>query len=163
MLDSLTRMANRRGMMHWLDQQLFPGDPGKRYLWLIDIDHFKNINDEHGHEAGDTTLVQVANCLAGQLSDQRFLARWGGEEFLLVTQDINEQDLGQFADQLMEQVRNLKIRHGLQSFQVTVSIGISHIKDGTPVMWSRALSQADKALFVAKDRGRDGVSKATDF
>ena len=163
MLDSLTRMANRRGMMHWLDEQTYPREPGKRFLWLIDIDHFKAINDEHGHEAGDTTLVQVANCLAAQLSDQRFLARWGGEEFLLVTQDISEEDVGDYAEQILAQVRTLKIRHGLQSFQVTVSIGVSVIRDDTPVMWSRALSQADKALFVAKDRGRDGVSRATDF
>ncbi|WP_198538063.1 GGDEF domain-containing protein [Marinicella sediminis] len=163
MLDTLTRMSNRRGMMSWLKIQHMPKEPQKRMLWLIDIDHFKTINDEYGHEAGDTTLVQVANCLAGLLNDQRFLARWAGEEFLLVTQDISRSDAGGFADLLLEQVSAMQVRHGLQRFNVTVSVGVSIIKDDSMVMWNRALSQADKALFVAKDRGKNCMSMATDF
>jgi diguanylate cyclase (GGDEF)-like protein len=163
MKDTLTGLANRRGMMNWVNDQKLPDQPEQRLLWLIDIDLFRDINDEYGHEAGDTALVEVANCLSAELNDQRHLARWGGEEFLLVTQDISHQGIGDFAEHLRGQINSLTIKHGLNHFNVTVSMGVSSITDESNMMWSRALSKADKALYVAKDRGRNNLSVATDF
>jgi len=162
-LDPLTQLKNRRGVQYWNSIQKTPETPLNRYLWLIDIDHFKRINDDFGHEAGDTTLQQIAKVLKKQLNKDRCLGRWGGEEFIFLTQDLSLANVKKQADELLASLRSVELIHGLNTFQVTVSIGISMVKDSSDSMWNRALSQADKALYVAKERGRDCMAMATDF
>jgi diguanylate cyclase (GGDEF)-like protein len=81
----------------------------------------------------------------------------------LLTQDISRSDVVVLAEDILSSIRQLVITYGLTKLKVTVSIGVSAVKDESAHMWSRALSQADKALFVAKDRGMDCMVMATDF
>ncbi len=162
-MDSLTQLKNRRGVQYWNSHHKLPAEPYNRYLWLIDIDHFKRINDDLGHDAGDATLQQVAKLLKKQLNKFRCIGRWGGEEFILITQDLSLAEVKSEADRLLAKLREVELTHGMNKFNVTCSIGISLIKDSSDHMWNRALSQADKALYVAKDRGRDCMAMATDF
>ena len=162
-MDPLTKLKNRRGVEYWNSNHRLPPPPLYRYLWLINIDHFKRINDDLGHDAGDAALQQVAKLLKKQQNKQRCVGRWGGEEFILLTQDLGLSDVKKQAEELIATLREVELIHGINKFQVTVSMGISLVKDLSDPMWNRALSQADKALYVAKDRGRNSMAMATDF
>jgi len=163
MIDPLTQLKNRRGIKSWLNQQKFPALPDKRVIWLIDLDNFKKINDEYGHDSGDTTLKAIGQSLAQLVNKNRCLGRWAGEEFILITQDLSKEGVVNFADILLKQISETKISHGIHHFTMTASIGVSYIKDDLESTWNRALSQADKALYVAKDRGRNCMAVATEF
>lgn len=161
--DPLTSLKNRRGIKLWNEGHKFPHPPLMRYLWLIDIDHFRKINDELGHDAGDTALEKLAEVLNEFDNDFRCLGRWGGEEFMMLSQDLSQADVQQVADDILAAIRQTKITHGIHHFSLKASIGVSVIKDPSEHMWNRAISQADKALYVAKDRGRNCMVMATDF
>ncbi len=81
----------------------------------------------------------------------------------MITQDLSLAEIKKQADELLTSLREVEIVHGINTLRITVSIGVSVVKDPSDHMWSRALSQADKALYVAKDRGRDCIAMATDF
>lgn len=162
-MDPLTQLKNRRGVQYWNSNHKLPTAPLHRYLWLIDIDHFKKINDDLGHDTGDAALQQVSDELKKQVNKHRCVGRWGGEEFIFLTQDLSLSEVKKQAEELLVTLREIELVHGMNKFKLTVSIGISTVKDSSDHMWSRALSQADKALFVAKDRGRNCMAMATDF
>jgi diguanylate cyclase (GGDEF)-like protein len=161
--DPLTLLKNRRGITLWNERHKLPQPPEMRYLWLIDIDHFRKINDELGHDAGDTALKKLAEVLSGFKNVHRCLGRWGGEEFLMLSQDLSQADVQKVADDILTAIGQTNITHGIHTFSLNASIGISVIKDTSEHMWNRAISQADKALYVAKDRGRNCMVMATDF
>ena len=163
MFDTLTQINTRRGVVEWYRQNKTLNPRQDTFLWLLDLDNFRKINDQYGHEVGDTALHEVAQSLQSYTNINRCIGRWSGEEFILLTQDISRADVVSLSSQILTDIRALTITHGLTQFKVTVSIGVSLVKDESPHMWSRALSQADKALFVAKDRGMDCMVMATDF
>ncbi len=161
--DPLTNTKNRRGIAIWNQNHKFPEAPFQRYLWLIDIDNFRRVNDDIGHDVGDTALATLADTLQKFKNQDRCLGRWGGEEFLLITQDIAHADLDTFADELLKAIAKTEVIHGVHRFSLQASIGVSIIKDSSDHRWNRAISQADKALYVAKDRGRNCMVVSTDF
>jgi diguanylate cyclase (GGDEF)-like protein len=127
---------------------------------LLDVDHFKHINDQHGHETGDAVLVEVARRLASQLRDGDCLARWGGEEFLLVCFDLPRGDHVAISERLLAVVREQPIDVGtVQPLQVTVSLGLA--EDPAPagaahdLDWKACLRRADIAMYQSKSGGRD--------
>ncbi len=154
MRDSLTRLGNRRAINHWLEQHPFPEPPQVRILWLIDLDHFKAVNDSHGHEVGDLLLVEIANCLKSEIDSDRFVGRWGGEEFMLLSDDIPTERIDEYAERLLRKIEDTVIRTDQGQLAVTASIGISVISDENRGGWNNALSEADRALYEAKDSGR---------
>lgn len=161
--DPLTDIKNRRGIAMWHQSHHWPSEDAERYLWLIDIDNFRKLNDEIGHDVGDTALRSLAESLKTFETQDRCLGRWGGEEFLLLTQDLKQSQLQGFADQLLSAIATTEIVHGIHEFNLQASIGVSFIKDKSDHMWNRAVSQADKALYVAKERGRNCMVLATEF
>ncbi|MEW6678224.1 MAG: GGDEF domain-containing protein [Pseudomonadota bacterium] len=123
------------------------------YLALLDLDHFKRINDEHGHLIGDEVLLIFANILRESLRDTDMSFRYGGEEFLVLLNDTSREN----ARAVLERIRRNVETHAFpQVGRVTVSIGYSHI-DCTLRPASLALREADQALYYAKEQGRNQV------
>ena len=154
-LDTLTQMGNRRAIEHWRRERLFPNPPTARLMWLIDLDHFKNINDSFGHDAGDFVLKKVAAYLQQHIEKDRFVCRWGGEEFMFLTEDIALDDLNAFADTIRNGIADLRIELDDNDISITASIGVSQIENSSKEAWNQALAEADTALYQAKDQGRN--------
>jgi len=153
--DPLTQIWNRLRMEAIIDAELSAARRYGRYFafLLFDIDHFKAINDRHGHEAGDRVLVAVTEAVYQSLRDTDHFGRWGGEEFVvLATHSDLEQGI-RLAERLREVVEGLKI-DGIGT--VTASFGVVAWRDGDT---RRALvNRADQAMYYAKEAGRNGVA-----
>ncbi len=172
--DALTGLRNRRYLELRLDDDLrlclrrfeTPGDDGPGpdadlLLMLLDLDHFKRINDLHGHAAGDAVLVQLAERLRGVFRETDSLVRWGGEEILALARETDRRDAAELAARVCAAVREkpFEIAPG-ETVHVTVSIGFCAfpLDPRHPRLWDwrACLALADSALYAAKDQGRDG-------
>jgi diguanylate cyclase len=151
--DALTGIMNRRCMQDQLEQQLLNGR-GFGVL-LIDIDHFKRINDSHGHAIGDQVLRELALLLEGQTRSQEIVSRWGGEEFLVLSSALNAEVAEQVAQRLLEVVRGTR----LAGLTVTISIGVAWREDSETL--ESVVARADTALYAAKANGRNRFEFAT--
>ncbi|MHC4946980.1 MAG: diguanylate cyclase [Planctomycetota bacterium] len=132
-------------------------DRGDRYaVCMIDVDRFKSYNDLHGHAAGDATLRRVAEALAGTLRDDDFIARYGGEELVVLLADVDDASVLATADRLRSTVEQCDIEHreGVGG-RVTVSVGVGVSAADEPP--ASVLARADQALYDAKARGRNRV------
>ncbi len=145
--DALTGIMNRRSMQDQLEQQ-FSQQRGFGIL-LIDIDHFKWINDSHGHGIGDQVLRELALLLEGQTRSQEVVSRWGGEEFLVLSNGLNPEVAEQVAQRLLEAVRGSR----LVGLSVTISIGVAWREESETL--ESVIARADTALYSAKANGRD--------
>jgi diguanylate cyclase (GGDEF)-like protein len=153
MTDELTGVPNRRQVLAQLDQFLSAGQ-GCSVL-IVDIDHFKTINDEHGHLIGDDILRAVSTALRAIANGPIKLGRLGGEEFLIVSPEANEIAARRLAERLLAQVRTLDLSHHLPGRRMTVSIGLTVSAPGDTI--TQLLRRADEALYAAKASGRDCV------
>jgi diguanylate cyclase (GGDEF)-like protein len=153
--DALTGLANRRRTLQLLDQlardcrlDLAP------VILLADLDHFKQINDGWGHAMGDQVLVAVAAALRASTRDADTVARWGGEEFLIVLPATRAGEAGELAERLRLRVQALQVANRHQCpVPVTMSVGIARLAAGE--MGSAWLKRADDALYRAKNAGRN--------
>jgi len=119
---------------------------------LVDIDHFKAVNDNHGHQAGDRVIQQFAQVLSGLVRSGDYMARWGGEEFLVVCRDSDAAQARQLAERLLQRVRE----HAFPGpRQLTASAGVAVLRAGDDV--ASLVQRADEALYDAKHAGRDRV------
>lgn len=155
-MDSLTQLSNRAALDahvgHLVSLGALLAEPP--LLLLADLDHFKTVNDTHGHPAGDEVLRQVSHCMSRTfLRKQDFVARYGGEEFATVLLDTTAEQAERLADRLMDGVRSLVVQHGGQELRVTLSLGLAALHPGDTA--SRWLARADAALYRAKRDGRD--------
>ncbi|OIR10767.1 putative diguanylate cyclase YdaM [mine drainage metagenome] len=155
--DYLTGLLNRRGMTDKLEKEVArqARQGGAMGLLLLDLDHFKQVNDNYGHAAGDLAICATANVLRSMKRSYDYAGRWGGEEFMLLLPECNEDEMVAIAERIREAIRNLHIEAGTRNFTFTVSIGV-HYPSG-PQTLDTMLQQADKALYAAKDAGRDCV------
>lgn len=153
--DALTGLNNRRA----LDRQMklrhalndTAGHPTT--FMLIDVDHFKNFNDLHGHLTGDEVLKHVGRLLTSSLSDIGFVARYGGEEFAVLFNDTKVVDIKERADQVRETFGQQEFFVDDQCLQVTASAGLAQLDPGESIAsW---IERADNALYNAKDEGRN--------
>lgn len=154
-LDELTGLYNRRYMMQQFDIQL---KRSKRSGWplavaLIDLDHFKQVNDTHGHAVGDEVLCSFAKCLGSVMRETDILARWGGEEFLLIFANTAVETAEQVLERMRQQLEQTQVCAHLPQLRVRFSAGVTQSK-GTEKM-EILLERADKALYLAKTAGRD--------
>lgn len=124
-------------------------------MLLIDVDHFKDINDQHGHTAGDLMLAHVAALLQRKLRRSDLAVRWGGEEFLVVLKGCDLVEAGQLAEKLRLSVEKDRYTLRNEAVGVTVSIGVSEF-DGKEAP-DQAINRADQALYEAKRSGRNCV------
>ena len=156
--DSLTRVLNRNGLEDALTRHFGARPVTPLTLLLVDIDHFKAINDEHGHEAGDAVLRTVAGTLVAQLRGADFVARVGGEEFVVGCSGAAHADAAGLAERLRVSVAALELvpASGTGVVRCTVSIGVSHPAE-THAACETAMRAADRALYAAKAAGRNRV------
>ncbi len=154
--DQLTGLANRRACESRL-QQLDSG-PRKYAIIMLDIDHFKHVNDTHGHNEGDKVLRRVVDLLGSKLRPNDFIARWGGEEFLVVLESISSADAQAVSDALCQCIEAGTVN---DTIPVTVSLGLALSDIGRTAM--DTLKSADEALYSAKTAGRNRVVIASEL
>ena len=150
--DPLTQVYNRRGiekilLNHSFDSNFSPG------MILFDLDHFKEINDRYGHDIGDRVLREVAQLCQQRLRQTDLLARWGGEEFLIVIQDIQEDVLFGITDGLQQLIAQQAIG---PVPKVTASFGVTKLTPRDTIQDD--IKRADRAMYAAKRQGRNQVS-----
>ena len=148
--DPLTELMNRRSFENFVEDSI-AGDGSSSALLIIDIDHFKAVNDKHGHDVGDKVLCHVASLLTGCVRQRDAVARIGGEEFAVFLPGISVQQAREVAARIRQAVENS--RHG--PAPVTVSIGLNWLPN--PRSLPAIMAAADTALYAAKNSGRNRV------
>lgn len=158
--DHLTGLPNRRLMIERLTSEESSVDRRRPpfSLALIDIDHFKSINDDFGHDAGDKLLIRISSVLSESLRDSDLCARWGGEEFLILLPETSGEGAHVIADRLRLQIATLKTEDIPDTVQTTVSIGLAEHRAATS--YTETIKRADKALYEAKRGGRNRIALA---
>lgn len=153
--DALTRLLNRKFLPVVMSKEvLYSRQNGHGFaVLLIDVDHFKQINDTYGHEAGDQALQQIAGLLTSNTRGGDYAFRHGGEEFLLILVDIEAERALHVAEGLRQRIAAEPLRIGNELIRLTVSIGVAAY-DGHPD-YQRLLRRADQALYRAKHEGRN--------
>ncbi|WP_306393892.1 sensor domain-containing diguanylate cyclase [Telluria beijingensis] len=158
-IDELTTLANRRHMNALLSAEERRQPPGARScVALLDLDYFKQVNDRHGHALGDAVLREFAHAARGALRTNDTLARWGGEEFLLLLPDAAPQDAQRVLERMAERVHALRVEGLDPAWRISFSAGLAARRDGEP--FTEAINRADKALYRAKAAGRDRIELA---
>jgi len=154
--DPLTDLANRRhflGVMAEQAQHQFSGA-----LLMVDIDHFKHVNDRYGHGVGDVVICEVARRLSHAVRAGDLVVRWGGEEFLVFAADVSPEQLAALAERILQVVSSEPVATGDGALRVTVSVGFAHFPlppAKLALHWEQAVNWADMALYSAKSRGRN--------
>ena len=154
-IDPLTNTLNRRSIKACLEK--LEHKPTKAYaLVLIDLDHFKQINDQYGHNKGDETLIQVSQALSQIIRDNDVVGRFGGEEFILILHQSSLAQAQNIAERCRQAIQALHLLSNVgDTIKVTASFGIAF--SSTETNPQKLLSQADKALYEAKACGRNQV------
>lgn len=155
--DKLTDASNRRGFeIIWQRiSKTAPKDRRKVCALLIDIDHFKKINDSYGHLAGDAIICSTIKVIKQQLKSEDSVIRWGGEEFLILLPKHTTEQAAEIAEQIRQNVQNHKTVLNDQTLQVNISVGATNW-DGLETV-DHLIHRADKALYQAKNSGRNKV------
>ncbi|MDI4634591.1 GGDEF domain-containing protein [Pelomonas sp. V22] len=155
--DPLTGLANRRHFQAAIKRLAAKGGLSGT-VFLIDIDHFKRVNDQHGHAAGDSVLIEVARRLRAALREDDLVVRWGGEEFLIVVETRDPATAQHLAQRLLDLIAQPAIQHGSLRVPVTASIGFGSFPlapNELSVDWERAIDLVDTVMYMAKAHGRN--------
>ncbi len=157
--DGLTGLYNRRYFEERAQEEWLRAQRYRRPLSLLlgDLDHFKKINDRYGHAWGDRVLKEVGQVLHRHCRRTDIAARLGGEEFAVLLLETRLEGARKVAARLGGALRVLAFDHPLGAFQISMSFGVASLESGHAQSFSRFLEEADKALYRAKNRGRDRV------
>lgn len=157
--DTLTQLCNRRRFMDRLDNEIsrFLRYNHPASLIIFDIDHFKKVNDTHGHQAGDEVLREVAQSCKAVLRDNDLIARYGGEEFIVFLPETDKEHAMQVAEKLRTTVEDIRLRHDDSKLKVKISVGVAPFPGSNTVTKDEVIRQADAALYEAKNSGRNRV------
>lgn len=156
--DHLTNLPNRRSFFEKTKLMMtdLQKSKAKGALAILDIDHFKKINDTYGHDAGDRTLKNIAALIAGMCEKNKHLpARIGGEEFAIFLKDLDSNQARAFCEDLREAVEGAGVQLTGTEISVTISLGVVEIEKGEP--FDNQLNAADQLLYMAKSNGRNRV------
>lgn len=153
--DVLTGLGNRRLLMERLKEETERANRtgGKYALAMLDVDHFKQVNDTFGHETGDRVLIEIANTVQDGLREYDVCGRWGGEEFLIMMPETTSSDAVKIMDRVRSKIAAIRVRAEANEVAVTASTGIAQYHTGES--FSQAIHRADAALLEAKRGGRD--------
>ncbi len=154
--DTLTGLFNRRKAMEYLETLAESTTMEQGFsICISDIDFFKRVNDEYGHDFGDEALRQVSACLRREMKNKSFVARWGGEEFLIVFPNCNGDDAFVHLVGIQNAIRNLHIVKNDIEIQITMTFGLTEYDANQPLNIS--LKEADSKLYQGKASGRDTI------
>jgi two-component system, cell cycle response regulator len=158
-IDSLTGLFNRRAFEKKIQEEF---ERSKRYrnplsVLIFDLDNFKSINDTYGHHGGDAALVKIADTLREITRQSDFSARYGGEEFVMILPETDHENALQVASKIHGAIRDSSFGTASRPFTLTVSIGVSSSSMGSHATWREMLDDADRALYLAKNAGKDRV------
>jgi diguanylate cyclase (GGDEF)-like protein len=156
--DPLTGLANRRHLMAVMERSATAGQGFDGSMLLIDIDHFKRINDQHGHAAGDQVLVETAQRLRQALREQDLTVRSGGEEFLVVVHAMPADEVEALAQRLLAAIGREPVLLGQLPISVSASIGFATFPLQPlrrALTWEKAIDRVDTAMYLAKAHGRN--------
>lgn len=158
--DSLTGLPNRRHLLEAFEEALHRARRSGRpiSIALADLDHFKRINDSLGHSAGDSVLVSVAGVLRSSLRGQDLVARWGGEEFMLLLPETDLAGARHVAEAARRAVAALAVPHASERVTLTLSLGVCEHDNDRPL--EETVAGADEALYRAKAEGRNRVASS---
>ena len=153
--DYLTKTGNRRALKIYLDKLWIEMQKENilSTLILLDLDHFKNINDDYGHLVGDKALVNISQLIKKRLGNKNQVFRYGGEEFLIVCL-CADKDGYTLAEKIRKEVKNADL---IEQSRMTISLGVAEYKQGESV--TQWIYRVDEALYQAKNQGRDCVIK----
>ncbi|HEX3902727.1 MAG TPA: GGDEF domain-containing protein [Polyangia bacterium] len=162
--DGLTRAFNKRYFSDRIESEFQYAIRHRTPLSLIflDIDHFKKINDEHGHPAGDQVLTQLATLVMTMLGEEETLARYGGEEFAIVARGVELAAASALSERLRAAVEAHPFKFGGTGIPVTVSIGVARAPGPAMSASGDLVARADEAMYAAKRGGRNRVCAADD-
>lgn len=165
MTDYLTGLLNRRAFMERLMAELKRANREKTCMGIIiaDIDHFKDVNDTYGHQAGDKILQDFSRCLSLACREYDFIGRYGGEEFIICLPGADEEHTLSTAERLRQAVEKncTLLANGTNKVFVTASFGVAAINAGQHLTIDELISRADNALYLAKGDGRNRVMRLT--
>jgi diguanylate cyclase (GGDEF)-like protein len=158
--DTLTGLSNRRHLLDVAQQEIARARRAGEEVSLVlaDIDHFKQINDGHGHDAGDRVLIHASELFREICRTQDIVARWGGEEFLFLLPATGKAAAREFAERVRKSIAAAEVEHGNRPITFRISLGVAtmmgreHLHD--------AIGRADRALYTSKAEGRDRVTVA---
>ncbi|MDX1454755.1 MAG: diguanylate cyclase [Gammaproteobacteria bacterium] len=155
--DPLTGLMNRRAFQERVNEEALELGEATRpsAIAVMDLDHFKDINDAWGHDFGDDVLSAVASTLQRKIRRDDAIARWGGEEFVVLLHAVHAGEARLICEKLRQAVAELMIRHEDQDISVTITIGVALLSN--EVKFKQALKSADQALYFGKTNGRDQV------
>ena len=153
-IDPLTNVMNRRSIANQLEQ-LHQQRKALYSVVLLDLDHFKHINDNYGHDMGDQVLIQVAECLAQHVREQDMIGRFGGEEFILFLPNTTTEQAQHVAERCRIALTELNFVYEQQPFSISASFGISSSQNASEPQ--QIIRQADQALYAVKTAGRNQV------
>ena len=156
-LDPLTDCYNRRALCNFITSDIAYAqrNGGNLSVIMFDLDNFKEINDLHGHMAGDSVLREISALIRGNIRRSDYIARYGGEEFLLVLPDTNLYFAVQLADKLRKKIEGYTVRHSGQTLTLTASFGVASLENKRDV--NSLLREVDERLYKAKSIGKNNV------
>ena len=159
--DALTGVSSRTSVLHEMQDALKRAAKTGQPLCLImaDLDHFKVVNDSHGHRVGDKVLEEVAARIKAALREFDVVGRFGGEEFVILLENTSQHTAEQIAERMRQRIASEPIRVAGQSLQLTISQGVAVRRDGDDA--HKLLQRADAAMYQAKQRGRNCVAEET--
>lgn len=153
--DALTGLHNRRKAKEYMAGLVKSKNNDFISLSIGDIDFFKKVNDNYGHDIGDVVLTQVAQAMKTTLGKRAFIARWGGEEFLIVFPSLNGDEAYILLDKLRNNIKAMQFYAGEKNFSISMTFGLSEYAFNGDI--DTSLKEADEKLYMGKSNGRDQV------
>ncbi|MGY0595661.1 MAG: GGDEF domain-containing protein, partial [Paraglaciecola chathamensis] len=140
-------------------KEFYIAERKKRYFGFImfDIDHFKHVNDNHGHATGDRVLIEISKATQDLMRSFDYCFRVGGEEFVILVSDTNVNELNKIAERVRKAIEKTNFNASSGPLEITVSVGFA-ISSEDDETWEATLERADKALYHSKKTGRNKVS-----
>jgi diguanylate cyclase (GGDEF)-like protein len=157
--DPLTHAFNRRHLNTLAEKEIMRSNKNGKALSIImlDIDHFKKVNDMYGHAAGDQALLTCVEVIKNTVRASDFVGRLGGEEFCIVLPDTQLKDAQALAERIRQKLENTSVLWENKVIPITASFGISSLGENNQSQWSKLLNNADQAMYMAKNNGRNKV------
>jgi diguanylate cyclase (GGDEF)-like protein len=162
LVDGLTGLYNRKYLDEFIDKKM-PHELSKGMTYAImflDIDYFKMVNDTYGHDAGDAILQKLSSTMKGAITENEFIIRFGGEEFLIIMKNPTPESADELANRINQEFAKLVFTFNNNSFSKTVSIGYAFFPSDTDQIW-KCIKFADLCLYKAKETGRNKVIRFT--